>query len=210
MKKVLAFFGAFNPPTKAHVDLASIAMVNTHREGVLFVPSKSQYIIDTQQKDFVFSDEGRMRMLCEVEARHRKWMRICLYDMNAKEQPPTYYTLCKLKHEQGYDPALLIGADQFSSMERSWKHVREIAQEFGIVVLTRSFYSVEATLNSSDFYKEIAPYVTVVQTPAKYGGISSTSARYAFSEAKAYLKELDKIIPREVYDYLKEEFLSEI
>ena len=44
MKRVLAFFGAFNPPTVAHVESARFAMERTGREGVVFVPSKSVYI----------------------------------------------------------------------------------------------------------------------------------------------------------------------
>ena len=48
MKKALAFFGAFNPPTLAHLDLARYAMEKTGRDTVVFVPSRSVYIRETQ------------------------------------------------------------------------------------------------------------------------------------------------------------------
>ena len=51
MKRVLAFFGAFNPPTVAHIELARFAMERTGRDGVVFVPSKSVYIRGEQGKD---------------------------------------------------------------------------------------------------------------------------------------------------------------
>ena len=44
MKKNLAFFGAFNPPTLAHLDLAKFALDETGGEMAIFVPSKEAYI----------------------------------------------------------------------------------------------------------------------------------------------------------------------
>ena len=206
MKKVLAFFGAFNPPTKAHVDLAKLAMEQTGHEAVIFVPSKSSYIIEEQKKEFAFSDEERLDMLHEIY-RHVPWMDFCMRDLVLEEQPCTYDTLKYIRDVLHYNPTLLIGADQFNNMEKHWKYVPKIAEEFGIVVLTRSFFSLSCESNSSLFYKGIAPYVKIIQTPAYYGNISSTSARHALCEAKAYLKELKEKVPREVYDYLKEKYL---
>ena len=51
MKKALAFFGAFNPPTTAHLELARYALEQTGRESVVFVPSRSAYIREEQGKD---------------------------------------------------------------------------------------------------------------------------------------------------------------
>ena len=44
----LAFFGAFNPPTRAHLELAQFAMKKTGAEKVVFVPSKETYISGEQ------------------------------------------------------------------------------------------------------------------------------------------------------------------
>ena len=66
MTRCLAFFGAFNPPTLAHVELARRAMILSGRECVLFVPSKSGYITDQQGKDYAFTDEERLEMLFDA------------------------------------------------------------------------------------------------------------------------------------------------
>ena len=50
MKQALAFFGAFNPPTLAHLELAEYALAGTGRETVVFVPSRSAYIREDQGK----------------------------------------------------------------------------------------------------------------------------------------------------------------
>ena len=66
MHETLAFFGAFNPPTVAHIRLAEFAMREAGAQNVLFVPSKSGYIRDSQQKDFAFQDEDRLAMLDKI------------------------------------------------------------------------------------------------------------------------------------------------
>ena len=66
MKKVLAFFGAFNPPTIAHVEMAEKAMEETGREGVVFVPSRMTYIEKEQGKNFAFGDMERLSMLTRI------------------------------------------------------------------------------------------------------------------------------------------------
>ena len=63
MKNVLAFFGAFNPPTLAHLELARFAMEATGREGVVFVPSQARYIQNEQGKDYAYGDAQRLAML---------------------------------------------------------------------------------------------------------------------------------------------------
>ena len=110
MTRALAFFGAFNPPTVAHVELACFAMEATGREGVVFVPSKSVYIRDEQGKDFAYSDWQRLEMLRRAAA-SRPWMAVTDWELKAEVQPRTYETLCHLRDE-GYAPTLLIGSDK--------------------------------------------------------------------------------------------------
>ena len=59
MKRALAFFGAFNPPTIAHLALAEFAMKAVGEDCVVFVPSKTAYIEDEQGKSYAFSDGER-------------------------------------------------------------------------------------------------------------------------------------------------------
>ena len=86
MRRVLAFFGAFNPPTAAHVDLARFAMHETGREGVIFVPSKSAYIQGEQGKDYAYSDAVRLKML-KILSGNRPWMDVTDCELTAQSQP---------------------------------------------------------------------------------------------------------------------------
>ena len=75
MKKALAFFGAFNPPTTAHLELAHYALEQTGRESVVFVPSRSAYIREEQGKDYAYSDRARLAMLRAAREK-RPWMAV--------------------------------------------------------------------------------------------------------------------------------------
>ena len=101
MKRVLAFFGAFNPPTIAHIEAARIAMEATGREGVVYVPYKAVYIRDEQDKDFAYSDWQRLEMLRRA-AESRPWMAVTDWELRQASQPRTYETLCHLRDEGVY------------------------------------------------------------------------------------------------------------
>ncbi len=194
MKRSLAFFGAFNPPTKAHIDLAEYAMHDTGRDDVIFVPSKMEYIRYEQKKDYAFSDEARVSMLARI-AEHRSWMRYTDIEMHEEKQPKTYRTLCKLR-DSGENPSLLLGADKLSELETEWQFIPEIAAEFGIVCLGRSGINCEEIIESSPFLQALN--ITVVKVPMKYKDISSTRARQCLFHLTQLGSELQQILPPEL------------
>lgn len=205
MKKALAFFGAFNPPTKAHIDLAELAMKQVDAKEVVFVPSKCGYILEEQNKNFAFSDEERLYMLDKLIEK-RPWMSVTNHDIVAEKQPRSYDTLCWLRDNLHCDCSLLIGADQLFNMEEKWLHVPQIAIEFGIVCLARKAFSTNAILQRS-FWNEIRQYVTVVETSGNIKWISSSSVRNYITEILDADRLLRKDVPEEIYDYIKENYL---
>ena len=179
MKKVLAFFGAFNPPTAAHLELADFARKATGREGVIFVPSQAAYIRGFQQKDAVFSDEVRLEML-ETLAKTRPWMRVTDWELQQETQPRSYITLCHLR-EEGYEPSLLIGSDNLKALPR-WKFVPEIAKEFGIVCLERGQDSCREIMENDPFLSSLSAYIELPETPGTWRDISSSGIRAQLRE----------------------------
>ena len=196
MKRMLAFFGAFNPPTVAHLGLAAFAMEQTGREGVLFVPSKSVYIRDEQGKDYAFQDETRLKMLCAA-AEKRPWMMVTDWEMRQEKQPRTYETLRHLKSE-GIDTALLLGSDKLSELETGWKNVEEIAREHGIVCLNRSGDDCRALIEKTPFLSALSPWITVLHTPEAYQSVSSTAVRRRLSAIHQMWDEIREMVPEEI------------
>ena len=175
MKKVLAFFGAFNPPTRAHLELADFAWRETGREGVIFVPSRTDYIRNDQGKDAVYSNEEREEMLRRL-AESRPWIRVCDWELHQAEQPRTYRTLCHLR-EEGYEPSLLMGSDKLRELSSGWKHVPEIAREFGIVCLARGKDSCREIIRNDPFLQAISDGIVLLDTPDHWKEISSMAVR---------------------------------
>lgn len=228
MKKVLAFFGAFNPPTIAHIELGRYAMKQTGREGVLYVPSKAVYIKDDQGKSFAYADEARLEML-EAVAQHRPWMRAVDRELRMDSQPRTYDTLCFLR-EEGYEPALLMGSDKLTELEHGWKHVEEIVSEFGIVCMCRGRDDVLQMLHDDPYLHSLSAGITALQTPPQLQHISSSEVRsilrqiqslreetakenamekmQAMQEIESLIAGLRKMVPQEAADLIFQKHLT--
>ena len=200
MKRVLAFFGAFNPPTIAHIEAARLAMEATGREGVVYVPSKAVYIRDEQDKDFAYSDWQRLEMLRRA-AESRPWMAVTDWEMRQASQPRTYQTLCHLRDE-GYAPALLIGSDKLPELEHGWKHVEDIAREFGFVCNGRGTDECEAMIRQDPYLSTLADHIEVVQSSDLLRGVSSTGVRRRLSRIRALKREVRALVPNEVLPLL--------
>lgn len=195
MKHVLAFFGAFNPPTRAHLELADFARRKTGAGGVIFVPSRTDYIRNDQGKDSAFSNEARLEMLNTL-AESRPWMLVSGWELQQETQPRSYITLCRLR-EEGYAPSLLLGSDNLRQLSSGWKYVPEIAREFGIVCLARSVDSCETIIRESLLLSSLSDCITVLETPDEWKEISSSAVREALRQPQDQ-DTLARMIPGEI------------
>lgn len=203
MTKALAFFGAFNPPTIAHVSLAEFALRAAGREQVIFVPSKSVYIRDEQGKDFAYSDGRRLSML-RLTAGSRPWMRVTDWEMRQPHQPRTYRTLCHLR-EEGVEASLLLGSDKLPELEHGWQNVENIAKEFGIVCLSRGEDRCEEMMGEDAYLHSLAPYITVLHTPDETKTVSSTAVRRRVAEIQKLKEEIRALVPEDILPLLLQE-----
>ena len=200
MSGSLAFFGAFNPPTTAHLDLALFAARASGAEKVVFVPSKSVYIRGEQGKDYAYDDNTRLAML-RAAAEHRPWMEVTDWEICQPRQPRTYETLCHLR-ETGLTPALLIGSDKLPELEHGWLHTEEIAREFGIVCLTRGQDECSRMIREDPYLASLARWIRVLETPQKTRAVSSTGVRQRMREIRRLREELDTMVPPEILPLL--------
>ncbi len=196
--KALMFGGAFNPPTKAHIELADTVRKNLGYDKVVFVPTKLHYITQEQKKDFAFSDEQRLAMLQKV-ANMRDCMMISDYEINALEQPRSYTTLCHLKEKYGFtELRLLFGSDKLIELENGWKHVDDICKQFGIVCMARSQDHPEEVIENSDFLKQYQEDIYVVYLDDMYRNMSSSEVRKQYLYMKNAYELINTMIPEEL------------
>ena len=205
-EKVLAFFGAFNPVTKAHIDVAKCALKQTEATKVIFIPSKSQYIQKVQKKDKSFKEDIRLMLLRKV-AKSYPWMEVSDIEIKKESQPLTYDTLCELK-SKGYSPTLLVGEDVFCDFQLKWKNVHKICEEFGVVVAERVVENIEQDAESlimyDPFYKSLPNIDMVTIKDANTLCASSTATRTIIAKIEQLSDTLKQCLPEEVYsDFLK-------
>lgn len=204
MINALFFGGAFNPPTIAHIQLAKYALEQINFDKVIFCPSKSKYILNTEHKDFSFDEETRLNMLKDV-ASNNSFMIVSDIEIKMKEQSRTYFTLKKLSSE-GYNLKLLIGSDWLNKLTTERKYVEEIAKEFGIVVLKRNNDDVDTLFNTIPLLIKIKKYVTIIDTPNDFKFVSSNKIRTLLKNYDANKGEINKDLPNELHNlnkYLK-------
>ena len=200
MQTYLAFFGAFNPPTIAHIDLAEQARQQTGRDKVIFVPSKMVYIRDEQGKNLVYSDQERLEMLRLICQGH-PFMEVYDGEMKQEKQPRTYETLCRLK-EEGKNASLLLGSDKLPELEHGWLYVRQIAEEFGIVCLKRSGDNVEKLIGEDAFLSSLKNHIKLIDSPNRLQFVSSTEVRERILKIRKAREELSAMVPAEILSYL--------
>ena len=201
MSRALMFGGAFNPPTCAHIELADAARNACNADFVIFVPSKSVYIKHDQHKDIVFKDDVRYEMLQKI-ACSREWMLVSDVELNADQQPRSYYTLQTLQRK-GFDVSLLMGSDKLNELQTGWKKIPEIAEEFGIVCMVRHNDKCEEMIDDDPFLSGIRSHIKLINTPNTYQEISSTKVRKIFIE-NPDSQELNALVPEELnglHDY---------
>lgn len=194
----LAFFGAFNPPTVAHLSLAQFALEKTGARQVIFVPSRAAYIREDQGKDFAYTDRQRLAML-SAAAESRPWMRVYDGEIRQENQPRTYVTLCALR-DQGITASLLMGSDKLPELEKGWLHVKEIAEEFGIVCLSRGSDECVQMIREDPYLSSLALYIRVLETPGETRNVSSTAVRQQVRQIRELREKLAGMVPAEILD----------
>ncbi|MBR2990871.1 MAG: nicotinate (nicotinamide) nucleotide adenylyltransferase [Solobacterium sp.] len=202
--RVLYFGGAFNPPTRAHIELADEVRRKLGYDRVLFMPTKYEYIRFEEGKDFAYPDEMRLDLLRKI-ARNRDWMIVSDYEIRQEEQPRTYHTLQALKEQ--YELKLLIGTDWLKKLETGWTYIREICREFGIIVMERDGDCAQEIIADSAFLKELEPYLTIVTVPDHYRNLSSSMVRRAVSAVREGRHYIANAVPEEIVRDLETEEL---
>lgn len=191
-ERALVFAGAFNPITIAHLERARYALSYVHYDKVVFVPSKSSYIKNVQEKDFAYSDKERLRRLRLVKQNY-PFRDVSDYELKQKDQPKTYLTLKEIS--KSYQKvSLLIGSDKLIELETGWKYVDEIGQEFGFVVRSRKGRDLSKIIEESPYLKERKSYFTLVPFKEDYQDISSSRVR----KNRRQGRDVSPLVPKEI------------
>ena len=192
--RIVIFGGTFNPPTRAHLDIATEALYYLDAEKVLFVP-----VSDLYKKDDVEISYHRVNMLNLAIGNFRR-LEIDFTEVDSVKLTYTYETVEKIKSQyQDKELFLLIGADNLEDF-KNWKNQRSIMENCSLLVVNRNNSSIDEIIESNEILTEFKD--KIIEAPIEEIGISSTEVRNRIAFGK--LEGLENLVDKEVIDYIVE------
>ena len=192
--RIVIFGGTFNPPTRAHLDIATEALYYLDAEKVLFVP-----VSDLYKKDDVEISYHRVNMLNLAIGNFRR-LEIDFTEVDAVALTYTYETIEKIKSRyQDKELFLLIGADNLEDF-KNWKNQRSIMENCSLLVVNRNNSSIDEIIESNEILTEFKD--KIIEAPIEEIEISSTEVRNRIASGE--LEGLENLVDKEVIDYIVE------
>ena len=192
--RIVIFGGAFNPPTRAHLDIATEALYYLDAEKVLFVP-----VSDLYKKDDVEISYHRVNMLNLAIGNFRR-LEIDFTEVDSVKLTYTYETVEKIKSQyQDKELFLLIGADNLEDF-KNWKNQRSIMENCSLLVVNRNNSSIDEIIESNEILTEFKD--KIIEAPIEEIEISSTEVRNRIASGE--LEGLENLVDKEVIEYIVE------
>lgn len=188
MKRVLLYFGSFNPVHRGHIALAEYAVESNIADEVILIVSPQN---PHKQSDELAAEFSRYEM-CQAACQASKYPEKILVSAVEFTLPRPSYTIDTLKFlsENFGDKmafSLLMGADNVERFDR-WKSYEQILESYPIFVYPRRGYAVE----------KFADRVTVL-ADAPLFDYSATDVRTAIAEGG----DISEMVIPEVESYIK-------
>lgn len=188
MKRVLLYFGSFNPVHRGHIALAEYAVESNIADEVILIVSPQN---PHKQSDELAAEFSRYEM-CQAACQASKYPEKILVSAVEFTLPRPSYTIDTLKFlsENFGDKmafSLLMGADNVERFDR-WKSYEQIVESYPIFVYPRRGYAVE----------KFADRVTVLADSPLFD-YSATDVRTAIAEGG----NISEMVIPEVESYIK-------
>lgn len=188
MKRVLLYFGSFNPVHRGHIALAEYAIENGVADEVILIVSPQ----NPHKQSADLAPEFSRYEMCTAACQASKYPEKILVSAVEFTLPRPSYTIDTLRFltENFGDQmrfSILMGADNIENFDR-WKEYEQILGNYPIFVYPRTGYSVE----------KFADRVTYLENAPLFD-YSATDVREAFAAGKP----IDTMVCKEVESYVK-------
>lgn len=192
MTRIGFYGGSFNPPTKAHIELAKKAIKECKLEKIIFVP-----VGDLYKKEGMANGLHRYNMLqlvCEKEDNlqvsdieiksNKEYKAIDIFRIIQKEY----------KESENF---FLMGADNFKNL-LSWKESNELVSNFNYIILDRDLEESEIIIENNEILKKNKKRFTIIKNE-EFKECSSTNIRKQLENG-----EKPENLDDRIYNYIKE------
>lgn len=181
----IVYGGAFNPPTRAHLEVYHFLKQMLPVKQFTYLPVSNAYT-----KSELVSNYHRLNML---KAMTRDYPDIVISDLEIQDQDflGTYQSLIRLSDSDFQETAFVIGADNLRDLKH-WKMAESLMSEFRIIVLNREDVNIQTIIENDEILKKHQHNFIIFENFKSL--VSSTEFR----------KKLDQsMVTKEVFDYIK-------
>lgn len=189
MKRVLLYFGSFNPIHKGHIALAEYAVERGLCDSVALIVSPQNPL---KEGSDLMPELSRFEM-AEIACRESRFPEQIMPSAIEFLLPRPSYTIDTLRYLEENNGAemefaVLMGADIIPQLDR-WKDYRTLLEKYDIMVYPRSGYTVDKYLDQVTFLED-----------APLHDYSSTDIREAYAEGR----DVSEMLQRGVVEYIEQ------
>ena len=154
MKKVLLYFGSFNPIHKGHIALAEWVVEQALCDELIFIVSPQNPLKSSTELAPEFSRYEMCEMAC-ASSRYPDRIKVSAVEFVLEKPSYTINTLRYLSEQFGSQMqfSILLGADNIESFDR-WRDYESIMRDYPLYVYPREGYSVEKFADKITFLSE--------------------------------------------------------
>lgn len=195
MKKKFGFFGgAFNPPTKAHIELAKNMITTYQLDQLFFVPVGNQY-----DKPELTDEKHRYRMLQLITNEEEK-LDVSDIELNTNQKLKAIDVFHLIQEEyKDTDNFYILGSDNFERIV-NWKNAEELVSKYKLIVLNRGETNISNIINKSELLSKNANNILYSQEQ-KVIPYSSTLLRKAIQKKDNDI--MHEILPTKIEEYIE-------
>ena len=186
------FGGAFNPVTKAHMQVYEYVMNRVGADEFVFLPVSSAYT-----KSDLASNYHRLNML-ELAIATKDNVKVSELEMNDSDFLGTYQSLIRFSDSEKVDVGFVIGADNLMGMHL-WINIQGILSEFKIIVLSRYGIDINKIIDGNPILKKHKKSFIICDDFNV--DISSTHFREIFKK---------EFVPEGVFEYIVDNGLYQV
>lgn len=193
-KKLILVFGSFNPPTKAHVEMACVLYTRYYDHEICFVPSNLNYLEEWKEVEYPLDLETRVKFLDMVLPGG-----VDVWDPGEDpEMGKTYNIVDAAKNMETYSEVkICLGIDNLRDIE-TWYERKKLIEENKFIIFDRMGVSPE---ECDELLAKLKPGSYKLLDPLHYE-LSASEIRKKYLDGR--LPDIIEEVLPEVYVFLQE------
>ena len=186
MQRIGFYGGSFNPPTKAHIELAKKAIKECELNKIIFVPVGDQYKKEEMAK--ALHRYNMLKLVCEEEDN----LEISDIEIKSKENYKAIdiFEILENEYKQS-ENFFLMGVDNFKDILR-WKDSNRLISNFNYIILDRGIEETKKIIENNELLKKNERRFTIIKNE-EFKNCSSTYIRKQLKDGKKPENLEDKI-----------------